>query len=115
MGSIPGLGTKILKIAKKEIKGQRLIMVKIQSANSLSWNYVTIVLVCCQGAGSSPDSLQPHGLWPARLLCPWDSPGKKTGVGCHFLLQGIFPTHGSNPRLLHCRQFLYHLSHQKAL
>ena len=34
----------------------------------------------------------------------WDSPGKNTGVGCHFLLQGIFPTQGSNPGLLHCRQ-----------
>ena len=33
------------------------------------------------------DSLRPHGPWPARLLCPWDSPGKNTGVGCHFLLQ----------------------------
>ena len=31
------------------------------------------------------DSLQPYGPWPARLLCPWDSPGKNTGVGCHFL------------------------------
>ena len=38
----------------------------------------------------------PHGLWPARLLCPWDSPGKNTGVHCHALLQGIFPTQGSN-------------------
>ena len=36
------------------------------------------------------DSLQPHE--PARLLCRWDSPGKNTRVGCHFLLQGIFPT-----------------------
>ena len=36
-----------------------------------------------------------------RLLCLWDSPGKNTGVGCHALLQGIFPTQGSNPRLLH--------------
>ena len=36
----------------------------------------------------------------SRLLCPWDSPGKNTGVGCHPLLQGIFPTQGSNPRLL---------------
>ena len=34
---------------------------------------------------------------PARLLCPWDSPGKNTGVGCHSCLQGIFPTQGSNP------------------
>ena len=45
------------------------------------------------------------------LLCSWDSPGKDTGVDCHFLLQGIFPTQGSNPGLLHCRQTLYHLSH----
>ena len=34
-----------------------------------------------------------------RLLCPWDSPGKNTGMGCHFLLQGIFLTQGSNPHL----------------
>ena len=40
-----------------------------------------------------------------------DSPGKDTGVGCHALLQGIFPTQGSNPGLPHCRQILYHLSH----
>ena len=58
------------------------------------------------------DSLQPHGLKPTRLLCPWDFPGKNTRVGCHFLLQEIFPTHGLNPGLLHCRQMLYHLSHQ---
>ena len=36
------------------------------------------------------DSLRPHGLLDQRLLCPWDFPGKGTGVGCHFLLQGIF-------------------------
>jgi len=44
------------------------------------------------------------------LLCPWDSPGKNTGVGCHSLPQGIFPTQGSNPSLLcllHCKQILY--------
>ena len=50
-------------------------------------------------------------LWdPTRLFCPWDFPGKKTGVACHFLLQGIFPTQGPNPRflhLLHCRWILY--------
>ena len=48
--------------------------------------------------------LQPHGLQPVRLLCPWDSPGKNTGVGCHFLFQGIFPTQELNLGLLHCRQ-----------
>ena len=41
------------------------------------------------------DSLRPHGLGPTRLLCPWDSPGKNPGVGCHFLLQGIVPTQAS--------------------
>ena len=46
------------------------------------------------------------------LLCPWDFLGKNTGVGCHFLLQGIFLTQGSNPGLPHCRQMLYPLSHQ---
>ena len=40
------------------------------------------------------DSLQPHGLYAARLLCPWDSPGKNTGVCCHSLIQGMFPTQG---------------------
>ena len=46
------------------------------------------------------NSLQPHGLGPTRLFCPWDFPGKNTGLGCHFHLQGIFPTQGSNPHLL---------------
>ena len=41
-----------------------------------------------------------YGLYPARILCPWDSPGKNTGVGCHFQLQTIFLTQGSNPHLL---------------
>ena len=45
-----------------------------------------------------------------RLLRPWDFLGKSTGVGCHFLLQRIFPTQGSNPDLPHCRQTLYRLS-----
>ena len=47
-----------------------------------------------------------------RLLHPWDFPGKSTGVGCHFLLQGILPTQGLNPGLLHCKQIAYPLSHQ---
>ena len=49
-------------------------------------------------AQSSP-TLRSHGLKPARLLSPWDSPGKNTGVGCHFLFQGIVPTQVSNPGL----------------
>ena len=42
----------------------------------------------------------------------WNSPGKNTRVGCRSLLQGIFPTQGSNPGLLHCRQIIHHLSYQ---
>ena len=49
-----------------------------------------------------------------KLLQPWDFPGKSTGVGCHFLLQGIFPTQESNPGPLHCRQILYRLSYSSA-
>ena len=45
-------------------------------------------------------SLRSYGLWPARFLCPWDSPGKNTEVGCCALLQGIFLTQGSKPPLL---------------
>ena len=56
----------------------------------------------CSVASGMSDCVQPYGLLlPTRLLCPWDSPGKNTGVGCHALLQGIFPTQGSNPNLLH--------------
>ena len=61
------------------------------------------------------DSLRPHGLQPTRLLCPWNPPGQNTGVGSRSLLQGIFPTQGLNPGLLHCRQILLPLSHQGSL
>ena len=57
-------------------------------------------------------SLQAHGLWPVRLLYPWDSPGKNIGVDCHVFLQVIFLTQESNPGFLHCREVLYCLSHQ---
>ena len=50
----------------------------------------------CVSVTQSCLTLQPHGLYPAGLLCPLDFPGKNTGVGCHCLLQGIFPTQGLN-------------------
>ena len=53
------------------------------------------------------DFLQLH-----ELYSPWNSPGQNTRVGSLSLLQGIFPTQGSNPGLLHCRQILYQLSHE---
>ena len=53
-------------------------------------------------------SLWSHGLKPTRFLCPWNSPGKNTGMGCHSLLQVILLTQGSSLGLLHCRQIFYH-------
>ena len=55
--------------------------------------------------------LRPHGLYPNRLLYPWEFPGKNPGLGCHFLLQGIFPTQGLNPHLLHRQVESFPLSH----
>ena len=60
------------------------------------------------------DSLRPHRLQPARLLCSWGSPGKNTGVGCQFLFQGIVPDQGSNLYSLRGRQILYHWATREA-
>ena len=59
-------------------------------------------------------SVMSDSLWPHGLYSPWNSPGQNTGVGSRSLLQGIFPTQGSNPGLPHCRQILYQLSHKKS-
>ena len=53
-----------------------------------------------------------ESLWHHGPYSPWDSPGQNTGVGCHALLQVIFPTQGLNSGLLHCSQILWRLSHQ---
>ena len=62
---------------------------------------VCVPCVLCLVASVASNSLPPCGLQPAKLLCPWDSPGKNTGAVCHVLLQGIFPTQGSDPSLPH--------------
>ena len=61
----------------------------------------------CESCSVMFDSLRLHGLHAV----PWDSPGQNTGVGCHSLLQGIFPTQGSKPGFMHCSQIHYYLSH----
>ena len=61
---------------------------------------VCVCMCVCSEASVVSDSLRLYELWPTRLLCPWDFPGKKTGVGCHALLQGILLTQGSNLCLL---------------
>ena len=78
----------------------------------LVYFFLALCCVCVFSRSVGSDSLWPQGLEPTRLLCPWDFPGKNIGVGCHFHLQGIFPNHGSNTGLPHCRQTLYHLSYQ---
>ena len=69
-------------------------------------------VVCVLVAQLWPTLCDSHGLQPTRLLCPWDFPDKDAGVGCRFLLQGIFPTQGLNPGLLHRRHILYQLSYK---
>ena len=64
------------------------------------FKYIVVVVQSLSGVRF----LRPHELQPARLLCPWNSPRKNTGVDCHVLLQGIFPTQRSNSRLLLCRR-----------
>ena len=78
-------------------------------------NYCTIALISHaskrenenESCSVVSESLRPHGLYS-----PWNSPGHSTGMGSHSLLQGIFPTQGSNPGLPHCRQNLYQLNQQ---
>ena len=96
-------GTKLITNTKK----QKLVCLPLQSLEAL----------CMLSHSVLSDSLWPFGLEPARLLCPWNSTGKPTGVGCHFLLQGIFATRGLNLCrlcLLHCSRILYPLSHQES-
>ena len=76
----------------KQQKSKKMLRVVI----SRWWDHMQACMPSC----FSRVSLWPHGLQPARLLCPRDSPAKNTGVGCQALLQGIFLTQGLNPCLL---------------
>ena len=67
---------------------------------------------CCRCLVSCVRHFVTPRIVACQVLCPWNFPGKNTGVGSHSLLQGIFPTKGLKPGLLHCRWILYHLSHQ---
>ena len=74
--------------------------------SGLAQGCVCVCVCVCSVTSVVSDSLESYKLQPARLLCPWDSPGENPRVGCHALFQGTFPTQGSNPRLqslLHCR------------
>src|SRR5574337_44455 len=67
---------------------EKIIPLLLSSSNS-----------CVLDAQLCPTLCNPMDYSPARFLCPWDFSGKNTGVGCHFLFQGIFPTQRSNPHL----------------
>ena len=69
-----------------------------EARGNTSFTHSTVCTVGCLVAKSCLTLVTPDC---SLLLRPWDSPGKNTGVGCHFLLQGIFLTHGSNPCFLH--------------
>ena len=77
------------KVNKKRMGMQHNLQVKV------------LVTQSCQILCDSVDCSPPGSLQPARLLCPWSSPEKNTGVGSHSLLQGLFPTQGSNLGLPH--------------
>ena len=66
-----------------------------------------------QKSESESLSVVADSLWHCGLYSPWNFPGQNTGVGSLSLLQGIFPTQGLNPGLLHCREMLYQLSHKR--
>ena len=92
---IPGsaeLDTADCKFSEKEL-GQKYYLGSV-----LLGGHENLLCACAKSFQS--DSSRPCGPWPSRLLCPQDSPGKNTGVGCHALLQGLFPALGSNPCLL---------------
>ena len=96
---------------------ERSLWRRIWSLPNSTWLYLPLYIYCegralCQILSESKlcavlccsvvsDFLGPHGLWPTRNPCEWNSPGKNTRVGCHFLLQGFFPAQGWNPHLLH--------------
>ena len=89
------------KFLMSKARGLVFVSIAIVCARLVTWSCPTL----CDLMDCSPPGSSVHG----------DSPGKSTGVGCRALLQGIFPTRGSNPGLLYCRWILYCLSHRESL
>ena len=91
----------------------RLLMIMCFVSTFWLWwiMFLQLLLCSCKNFKSESCSVVSDSFWPRGLYSPWNSPGQNTGVS-HSLLQGIFPTQGSNPVLPHCRWVLYQLSHQ---
>ena len=83
-----------------------------EDLKSFNFLITKAICCCCLVAKSCLTLFWPCGLQPTMLLCPWIFPRKNTGVGCHFLLKGIFLTQGSNLPLLHWPAVSLLLSHQ---
>ena len=97
-GDLPDPGVEPVSLVSPALAGGFFTI----SDTLFFFSFAQSCLTLCDPMDCSPPGPSVH----------WDSPGKNTGVGCHALLQGIFPTLGSNPDLKHCRQILYRLSHQ---
>ena len=81
----------------------RPLIIEFSPHPNLGWLHLKIlvwIIFTCVRHSIVSNSLWPHGLQPTRLLCPWDYPGKNTGVGSHLILRGMFLIQGSNPELL---------------
>ena len=82
-------------------QGSCMTLSLISLYTSIHYNMIKIMLLNSAVLCLVPsNSLQPHQLQSARFLCQWNFLGKNTGLGCHFLLQGIFPNQGSNTCVL---------------
>ena len=88
----------------------------LRLSSSLWWVYLKFYFPLTPSFSWKCESESPsvvsNSLWPHGLYSPWNSLGQRTGAGSRSLLQGISPTQGSNPGLLHCRWILYQLSHK---
>ena len=90
-------------------------IIQTDSSKNLTVSALTsMIRVCVLSHSVVSNSLQPQRLQPVRLLCPWDFPGTSTGVWCHLLLQGAFPTQDLTcVSCISCtgRRILYHQCH----
>ena len=84
----------------------------VKLLNELSLQWLLLYPNLLKRSESESSSVISNSLGSHRLYSPWNSPGQNTGVGSLSLLQGIFPTQGSNPGLPHCGRIIYQLSHR---
>ena len=120
LGPLDGLDlTKILCAKQMEVlwvPADLISFLCVLSKKKSHWtkvNWQGMRLKHCNHESQSR-SVMPDPLWPHGLCSPWHSSGQNTGVGSVSLLQGIFPTQGSNPGFPHCTWILYQLSHQES-